>query len=260
MTAASYTLRSFAPPARTIGRLRRAFAALCVCLPVPICAASGLSLPLPAPVERIAAALVPWVDAVAMSANEALRPGAAGSIVSQTDERSIVLETDERGAEGNASFAADVTVAKRNGRGRARILAPEAVAVARPMRGEAAVVASTLNADLRSNPAARNAPAAQPVAEPVDSGLQPQPAPVPEPTPSASPATDTPAPAPPTTTTRSDPEPAPPPTTSDPDPVAPVKEAVSDVTAPLAPVVETTTDKVSETVAPVTELLPGLGK
>lgn len=251
MTAASYTSRSFAPSARSV-RLRHVLAALGVCLPVPICAASGLSLPLPATVERIAAALVPWVDAVAMSANEALRPGAAGS---------IVPVSSEHGADRTATFVADVTVRSRHRKGVVRIVVPRPVA-ARPIRGETAMVASTPSAELASATAARDAAAAPPVTQVVNAGAQPQPAAAPEPTPSASGVTDNdaPAPAPPTATAPSAPEPAPPTTTSDPDPVAPVTEAVSEVTAPLAPVVETTTTKVEQTVAPVTELLPGLGK
>jgi hypothetical protein len=249
MTAASYTSRSFAPSARSV-RLRHVLAALGVCLPVPICAASGLSLPLPATVERIAAALVPWVDAVAMSANEALRPGAAGS---------IVPVSSEHGADRTATFVADVTVRSRHRKGVVRIVVPRPVAAVRPLRGETATVASTPSAELASASAARDAAAAPPVTQVADAGAQPQPAAAPEPTPSPSGATDNgaPAPAPPTATTPSEPQPAPPTTTSDPDPVA---EAVSEVTAPLVPVVETTTTTVEETVAPVTELLPGLGK
>ena len=86
MTAASYTLRASAPSARSGFRCNLAL--LGVCLPVPICAMSGLSLALPTAVERIAASLVPWADGVAMSANEALRTGARGSIVADPDEGS----------------------------------------------------------------------------------------------------------------------------------------------------------------------------
>jgi hypothetical protein len=252
MTAASYTSRSLVPPARSVLRFRRLLAALGVCLPVPICAASGLSLPLPATVERIAAALVPWTNAVTMSANEALRPGAAGS---------IVREADESRGERNGAFAAEITVPGRPGKTRVRILVPRPIA-SRPMRsteGDVALVALVPAAGIGSTPAAREAPGGPATAH-VEGGGQPQPPAASAPAPSASIPTDNAAPAPPVANTPSEPEPSPPPTGNEPDPVAPVKEAVSEVTAPVAPVVETTTSAVKETVAPVTELLPGLGK
>jgi hypothetical protein len=249
MTAASYTSRSFAPPALPTRALRHVVVALGIVLPVPICAASGLSLPLPTTVERIAAALVPWVDAVAMSANEALRPGAAGS---------IVPEATERMGDGTVSLVAEVTVPSRRGTTLVRIAIPRPVASVRPLRGETAAVTSTSSSKVASTPAARAATTAPPVAGAVDPG--PLPAAPGEPTATPTPGTDAPAPTPTEPTKPSDPDPAPPPTQNDPDPVAPVKEAVNDVTAPLAPVVETTTNTVEETVAPVTELLPGLGK
>jgi hypothetical protein len=67
-------------------RWQRILAVLGVCLPIPLFAATGLSIPLPAPVERIAAALVPWADAATLAANEALAPGTRGSIVLLADE------------------------------------------------------------------------------------------------------------------------------------------------------------------------------
>ncbi len=60
---------------------QRILAVLGVCLPIPLLAVTGLSIPLPAPVERIAAALVPWADAATLAADQALAPGAHGSIV-----------------------------------------------------------------------------------------------------------------------------------------------------------------------------------
>ena len=41
-----------------------------ICLPVPLLAATGLSVPLPNVVERIAAALVPWAEPVALDATK----------------------------------------------------------------------------------------------------------------------------------------------------------------------------------------------
>jgi hypothetical protein len=48
-------------------RVEHLLVALGICLPVPIFAATGLSVPLPGTVERLAAALVPWVDANAVA-------------------------------------------------------------------------------------------------------------------------------------------------------------------------------------------------
>lgn len=73
---------SAAPEPITVSRRwQRILAVLGVCLPVPLLAATGLSIPLPAPVERIAAALVPWAEAATLTANEALETGTRGSIV-----------------------------------------------------------------------------------------------------------------------------------------------------------------------------------
>jgi hypothetical protein len=55
-----------------------------ICLPVPLFAATGLTIPLPATVERLAAALVPWVEAAMVDANRALL---SGTIVLAPGER-----------------------------------------------------------------------------------------------------------------------------------------------------------------------------
>ena len=62
-------------------RWERIGVVLGVCLPIPLSAASGLTIPLPAVVERIAASLVPFADAATLESNQALAPGARGSIV-----------------------------------------------------------------------------------------------------------------------------------------------------------------------------------
>jgi hypothetical protein len=64
---------------RPAGRLETLAIAAVICLPVPLLAATGLSVPLPNVVERIAAALVPWADPVALDAAEL--DGTSGSIV-----------------------------------------------------------------------------------------------------------------------------------------------------------------------------------
>ena len=46
-----------------------------ICLPVPLFAATGLTIPLPATVERLAAALVPWVETAMVDSNGALLRG-----------------------------------------------------------------------------------------------------------------------------------------------------------------------------------------
>ena len=244
MTAASYTLRVSAPPARS--GFRWTLALLGVCLPVPICAMSGLSLPLPATVERIAASLVPWADGVAMSANEALRTGARGSIVADRDEGSD---------NGGARVPGVVKI------------------VGTRTEGERTSVILLPGADAPSVPGTTPAvPDAQPPTAPDQRAGDAQPGGA-GPTPSA-PATETPAPAPgstpttPTTpTTPAEPtQPTQPPARSDPDPVAAVKPVVDEVLAPVLPVVEETTKTVVEKVAPVVPplplppLLPGLGK
>lgn len=235
MTAASYTSRTFAPTSSAALRVQRALAALAVCLPVPICAASGLSLPLPATVERIAAALVPWADAVQMNANEALRAGAKGSIVERAHDP---------GRE--ASLLPAVTPGRTSVKVGASVLIPRAGMFVVPTpRGTIEL------GDL--NPSHSNAAG----------GARPQTTSKPEParaspdSPAAVPA-PTLEPAPPAATK----SPEPTPTRSEPDPIAPVTNVVEEVVAPepVAPIVEETTSVVEETVAPVTGLLPGLGK
>lgn len=72
MTAASQHLASPAPRAP---RWERLLIFLGICLPVPLFAATGLTIPLPATVERLAAALVPWVETAMVDSNRALLHG-----------------------------------------------------------------------------------------------------------------------------------------------------------------------------------------
>ena len=233
MTAASYTLPSSVPLTRT--SLRWTLALLAVCLPVPICAASGLSLPLPGTVERIAALLVPWTDGVVMSANEALRTGAAGSIVAQSDEATV---------DSRSRLAGVVTTA--------RAMRSDSVGTGvMPMPGEIVPSFPGMPA-VPGAPApapATPAPAAGPT-QPADSGAAPS-------SPAAPGEAPAPAPGPaPTTTT----EPTQPAVQSDPDPIAAVTPVVEEVLEPVAPTVVETTKTVVETVAPILPVLPGLGK
>lgn len=97
MTAASQQLASPAPRA---SRWERLLIVLGICLPVPLLAATGLTIPLPATVERLAAALVPWVETALVDPNQALVRGsivlAAGELAigrsEQTAGGSIVAE------------------------------------------------------------------------------------------------------------------------------------------------------------------------
>jgi len=201
-----------------------------VCLPVPICAVSGLSLPLPATVERIAASLVPWGNGVAMSANEALRAGARGSIVAGSDDRS------ENGG-ARLPRVVNVVGTRTKGEGTRVTLLPGAVGPSLP--------GTTPTVPGAQPPTAPDQGAGY--AQPGDGGPKPSGAATPE----------SPAPGPtPTTPTK----PTQPPVKGDPDPVAPLKPVVDEVLAPVAPVVEEITKTEVETVAPVVPVLPGLGK
>jgi hypothetical protein len=237
MTAATYTLRASAPPARS--GFRWTLALLGVCLPVPICAMSGLSLPLPATVERIAASLVPWADGVAMSANEALRTGARGSIVADREERF------ENG--GARPRVVKIVGTDATGGGTSVILLPGADAPSLPGTTPAVAQPQTAPGQQAGD------------AQPGEGGSTPSAPATPEsPAPAAGP---TPAPA-------SGPTPAPPAEPTEPsqplnsDPVAAVKPVVDEVLAPVVSVVETTKTVVEKVVpvVPALPVLPGIGK
>jgi hypothetical protein len=238
MTAATYTSRTFAPTSSAALRVQRALAALAVCLPVPICAASGLSLPLPATVERIAAALVPWADAVQMSANEALPAGAKGSIVERAD------------GPGRGATLPAATPGRTSVKARASVLIPRpGMFVAPAPRGT-----MELGGWKPSPPNAAGSDRPQPTSASEPAPVSPE-SPAPDLAPAATPAPT------PVATSPSEPAPAP---TSEPDPIAPVtnivEPVVEPIVAPVAPIVEETTSVVKETVAPITGLLSGLGK
>lgn len=95
MSATEYPTFAFRSPssgalparARSGGRLELLVIAAGICLPVPAFAATGLSVPLPNVVERIAAALVPWADPVALDASE--HQGSSGTIVPTAAETGL---------------------------------------------------------------------------------------------------------------------------------------------------------------------------
>ena len=66
-------------------RVEHLLVALGICLPVPVFAVTGLSVPLPTTVERLAAALVPWVNADATAEAQPV----AGEIVRAPRERPL---------------------------------------------------------------------------------------------------------------------------------------------------------------------------
>jgi hypothetical protein len=91
------------PTRRASRRWERIFVVLSVCLPIPLCAATGLSIPLPGPVERLAAALVPWADAATLDGNEALTGGENGSIVYAAGDRASDPQNEPEEAAGTSA-------------------------------------------------------------------------------------------------------------------------------------------------------------
>ena len=86
MSAIEYP--TFALRAPSTGRRLETIAiAIGICLPVPLLAATGLSVPLPNVVERIAAALVPWAEPVAVE-TAALR-GTIVPTAAETERRRL---------------------------------------------------------------------------------------------------------------------------------------------------------------------------
>src|SRR5918998_4327444 len=77
---------------RTWVRLReRVLVFLGVCLPVPVFAATGLSVPLPATVERMAAELVPFADAVPLGDTPVQTRGAI--VLTQAERHRLLIVT-----------------------------------------------------------------------------------------------------------------------------------------------------------------------
>lgn len=93
------------PTLRTVSwrrRCERLLLSVGVLLPIPVLAASGLSLPLPGPVERLAAALVPFAEAATTTDSLAARaPG--GSIVRLGGESEPAAEPTRDGEPNQAA-------------------------------------------------------------------------------------------------------------------------------------------------------------
>jgi hypothetical protein len=256
MTAASISLGH----SQRASRRQLALAMLGVCLPVPVFAATGLSLPLPSAIERLAVSLVPWANASALDANQALARGTAGTIPLD-GEQSVQVSVGEDGTlvvvRVPRQKAKSSTGSTRNG--------DERVSA-----GAALPIGGGFGFDRRGGttpPGEASAPAATPAAPgPAPAAQAPAPA-------QEAPAAQAPAPAP----TQSGPEPsaAPSAVTAQPAPasapapapvVAPVvEEVVSTVDTTVGVVEDVVNEVVAPVVAPVVPLpplpplLPGLG-
>ena len=112
------------------GRFETLAIAVGICLPIPVLAATGLSMPLPNVVERIAAALVPWAEPVALESAEL--KGTNGTIVPTAAEATPVETAAPAAAPATAPTAPPATDAK------ARLVAP--VASKHPVAGPAPAV------------------------------------------------------------------------------------------------------------------------
>lgn len=116
MTAASQHLAS---PASRVPRWERLLIVLGICLPVPLFAATGLTIPLPASVERLAAALVPWVETAMVDSNGALlrgtitlAPGERGESAVATDVPAAVVSEHRSSTDGAPQGDGGVKVTK----------------------------------------------------------------------------------------------------------------------------------------------------
>jgi pyruvate dehydrogenase E2 component (dihydrolipoyllysine-residue acetyltransferase) len=243
------TPRKRALPARSFsaGRLETLVLAAGICLPVPLLAATGLSVPLPNVVERIAAALVPWAEPVALDATEL--QGSGGAIV---------------------PAPSDVATARP-----ATTTSPAAEATAGPAPQQAArrAVLTPLRPGDR--------PAATPTRQPIATGSRPTPSPSPtptgsaepertaetasasptaaEPAPTGSPTAQAPAPAPaPVSEPAAAPAPAPAPTTTTATTSTPLQETVDTVSGVVADPVGTVEETIADPIGTVEETLPVL--
>ena len=195
------------PTRLSAGRLETIVVAVAVCLPVPLLAATGLSVPLPNVVERIAAALVPWAEPVAVDAG-ALK-GARGTIVPTVAEERSAGAVQE--AQQTISSHITPTTPAKTPAAKARKAAPvvgrpvsrpvaRAAAPAAPKSSAAPAAAPTVSGGGVERPAtpapATPAPAAKPRAEkqPTATPSAPRSEPAPTPvTPTPAPTETTPA-------------------------------------------------------------------
>ncbi len=276
MSATEYPTFVLRPPSsralstrvRAAGKFETLVLAAGICLPVPLLAATGLSVPLPNVVERIAAALVPWAEPVAVDAAEL--EGSSGTIVlSRADLVAAAPTSSTAPAEATEGGAPQKTVRKASllpltpGARPAPTPSRQPVATdsrpaAAPTPQPASVPTPTASAEPER---AADAPATRPTAaEPAPTAPGAQ-APAPRPASDPAPTQEAPAPATaaPTQTT----------TTSTPlqetvdtvtgvvaDPVGTVEETIAD---PIG-AIEETLPVLEPVTKPLKPLLPGLGK
>jgi hypothetical protein len=120
MTAVTASFDRPSVRARVARHWERTMIVIGICLPVPLLALTGLSIPLPATVERIAAALVPWVETSTVTTNEALEQGEGGTIVRSPGEPrdiSPTAPTPQTAASNPRPAVEDATDPKAGGNG-----------------------------------------------------------------------------------------------------------------------------------------------
>lgn len=90
-----------------------------ICLPIPLFTATGLTIPLPASVERLAAALVPWVETAMVDSNGALlrgtitlAPGEHGESAVAHDVPAAVVSEHRSSTDGTPQGGGGVKVTK----------------------------------------------------------------------------------------------------------------------------------------------------
>jgi hypothetical protein len=90
-----------------------------ICLPIPLFTATGLTIPLPASVERLAAALVPWVETAMVDSNGALlrgtitlAPGEHGESAVAHDVPAAVVSEHRSSTDGSPQGGGGIKVTK----------------------------------------------------------------------------------------------------------------------------------------------------
>jgi hypothetical protein len=243
---------------RPTARLERLVLALGICLPVPAFAATGLSLPMPSAVERLAAALVPWAEAVQMSDRPITR-GAAGTIVLTRSEQGASAAAPRVPTAPKPGSAAPKSMrAGKPARPVARRTTPTATATATATTiapSQAAPAADAATPDIATTVAAQE-PGSTPTAAPrTNSTAQPT-LTLPAPAIVSPPGSGEPKPTEPTTPAAL-PLPLPAPVA---EPVATVLQPVAPIVAPvLTPIVVAVEDTATKVLTPIGIKLPKLG-
>lgn len=256
MSTISYPTAKVRPTAT----LERLVLALGICLPVPAFAATGLSLPMPSAVERLAAALVPWAEAVQMSDRPITR-GAAGTIVLTRSEHGAsaaaprVPTAPKPGSAAPKSMRAGKPARPVAGRTTPTATATATATATTSAPSQAAPAADAATPDIATTVAAQE-PGSTPTAAPrTNSTAQPTLA-LPAPAIVSPPGSGEPKPTEPTTPTAL-PLPLPAPVA---EPVATVLQPVAPIVAPvLTPIVVAVEDTATKVLTPIGIKLPKLG-